>query len=522
MRGRWTVWGLSLLLLLLFAVGCSLVEQPADGPAGGDAGGDPGGDAPTGTIIIRVETEPAGQAGSFLFTGVPTGTVSVDSTLVVSDLAPGTYTTTEFDPAPDFDVTAVQCDDGDTGLASSGDPQTRTAVVNLDAGETVECTFTNTQRGAAVVVSRTIPDAVGGQFLFTGVPTGTIPANGTLVVADLSPGTYTTTEADPAPEFDLVEVSCDDGGSATTSSGDPTTRSAIFNIDPGEMVTCEFTNARRGTIVVTAEVTPESATGSFRYTGVPSGTIEAGGTLVVADLSPGTYTTTEVDPEPDFELTEVACDDGDSATASSGDPQTRTAVVNLDAGETVRCTFIHEGETGPITGGGGTGTGSSSDEDGDGAPGGGTNPFEDPDSDMANFPLPAELPADAGSYQAPKAGPWEVTNFAGRLDCGVTALNIPASPPERGTIEVLDGGRTVVGTSLQEDEAPITLSADPEIIGRYTGAVGGTEQGIPVTINYVWQVVTDEYVVGYLTASFTDQGVTCTVYRSYELRYVGD
>jgi hypothetical protein len=371
------------------------------------------------------------------------------------------------------------------------------------------------------VVSGTIPDAVGGQFLFTGVPSGTIPADGTLVVADLPPGTYTTTEADPAPQFDLVAVSCDDGGSATVSGGDPTTRSAIFNIDPGEMVTCEFTNARRGAIVVAAEVTPESATGSFQYTGVPSGTISASGTLVVADLPPGTYTTTEVDPAPDFELTEVVCDDGASTTASSGDPQTRTAIFNLEAGETVRCTFSHEaGDPGPITGG--DGTGSSNDGDSEGTPGDGTNPFDDPDGDLADFPLPDELPADAGSYDAPKPGPWEVTNFAGQLDCGAVALDIPASPPERGTIEVLDGGRTVVGRSLQEDEAPITLSADPEIIGRYTGAVGGTEQGIPVTINYSWQVVTDEYVVGYLTASFTDQGGTCTVYRSYELRYVGD
>lgn len=60
-----------------------------------------------------------------------------------------------------------------------------------------------------------------------------------------------------------------------------------------------------------------------------------------------------------------------------------------------------------------------------------------------------------------------------------------------------------------------------EIPGGEPGgdASTGTEQGIPVTINYVWQVVTDEYVVGYLTSSFTAEGVTCTVYRPYELRY---
>ena len=519
MRGRWTGWGFSLLLLMLVAVGCSLVEGTGEDPAG-DPVGDPGGEASTGTVIIAVETDPAGQAGTFQFTGVPSGTVSVDATLVVTDLEPGTYTTTQVDPAPDFDLTAVRCEEGDSELASRGDPQTRAAVLNLDAGETIQCTFTNTQRGTAVVVTDTTPEGLEGQFLFTGVPSGTISADGTLVAAQLPPGTYTTTEADPAPQFDLVEISCDDGGSATVSGGDPTTRSAIFNIDPGEMVTCEFTNARRGAIVVAAEVTPESATGSFQYTGVPSGTISAGGTLVVADLPPGTYTTTEVDPAPDFELTEVVCDDGASNTASSGDPQTRTAIFNLEAGETVVCTFNHEGDTGPITEG--DGTGSSNDGDGESTPGNGINPFDDFDRDLTDFPLPDELPAGAGSYDAPKPGPWEVTNFAGQLDCGALALDIPASPPERGTLEVLDGGRTVVGRSLQEGEAPVTMSADPEVRGRYTGSVDGTEQGVPVTLDYFWQVVTDEYVVGYLTSSFTSEGVTCTVYRSFELRYVGD
>jgi hypothetical protein len=75
-----------------------------------------------------------------------------------------------------------------------------------------------------------------------GVPTGTVPANGTLVVADLEPGTYTTTEADPAPRFDPTAVRRDDGGSPNVSRGDPTTRSAIFQLDPGETVRCVFTH----------------------------------------------------------------------------------------------------------------------------------------------------------------------------------------------------------------------------------------------------------------------------------------
>ncbi|NIT59020.1 MAG: hypothetical protein GWN00_23190, partial [Aliifodinibius sp.] len=76
---------------------------------------------------------------------------------------------------------------------SSGDAGTRTAVINLDPGETVDCTFTNTQQGSVVIGAETIPENLGGSILFTGVPSGTIPMDGTLVVADLKPGTYTST-----------------------------------------------------------------------------------------------------------------------------------------------------------------------------------------------------------------------------------------------------------------------------------------------------------------------------------------
>ena len=505
MRERWMTVTFVLALLMVTAVGCSLVEGTGDDPSG-----EPGDGASKGTLIITVETEPADQAGTFQFTGVPSGTVSIDNALVVADLEPGTYTTTEVDPAPDFDVTAVRCDDGDSDTPSRGDPQTRTAVMNLDPGETVECSFTNTQRGAAVVASQTTPEGMEGTFQFTGVPTGTIPADGTLVAANLPPGTYTATERDPAPQFDLVEISCDDGASATASGGDPVTRSAIFNIDPGEIVTCVFRNARRGTIVVRAEVASGGTEGSFQYTGVPTGTISTGGTLVVANIEPGTYTTTEVDPAPDFELTEVECDDSASATASSGDPVTRSAIFNVDPGETVTCTFIHETDDSPTGGGNGASTG------------GGVNPFEQPDRYLADFPLPDPLPPDAGSAAVPKAGPWVATNFEGELDCGITSQTIPASPSETGTLEVLDGGQTVIGTSLQEDQAaPITMSADPAINGRYAGSVDGVQEEAPVTIDYYWQVVTEEYIVGYLISSFTSEGVTCAVYRPYELRYNG-
>jgi hypothetical protein len=294
------------------------------------------------------------------------------------------------------------------------------------------------------------------------------------------------------------------------------------------MVTCTFTNTRRGTAVVASQVVPDGASASFQFTGVPSGTTPANGTLVVTNLSPGTYTTTEVDPAPEFELTAVECDDGGSATASSGDPQTRSAIFNIDPGETVTCLFTNEMPgavvtptltAGGATSGGNTGANPAGPGSGSGA---GTNPFENPGEYLPRFPLPSELPPGAGTFAAPRPGPWSVTNFEGQMACGSFSLAIPASPPESGILEVLDGGQTLIGTSLQETQsAPITMIADPDVNGLYTGSFQGMEQGVPVTINFFWQVVTDEYIVGYLTASVTAEGVSCEVYRSFEMIYTG-
>ena len=525
MRLKWLLYVLLLLVVGLSVAACSLVSesQPEPEPAVVQSEGDVADNgSPSGMLIISAETVPEGLAGSFRFTGVPTGTISAKDTLVVADLAPGTYTSTQVDPAPDFDLTAVECDDGDSATPSSGDASTRTAVFNLEEGETVSCVFTNTQRGSLVVSGRTVPDGASGSFRFTGVPSGTISANGTLVVANLTPGTYTSTQVDPAPEFDLTAVECDDGRSAMLSSGDASTRSAIFNLDPGEMVTCTFVNTERGSLAIAGQTLPEGASGTFQFTGVPSGTIPANGTLVVSGLSPGTYSSTQVDPAPDFELTSVDCDDGGSATPSDGDASTRTAVFNLDPGEMATCTFTNE-EVGvvvspTVTAGGDAGGG---DTDSDPDPGG-TNPFDSPDEELADFPLPEELPPDAGTFAAPKPGPWSVTHFAGDLSCGEFSLAIPASPPEAGILKVRDGGATVIGTGLESDAtAPITMRANPDIVGRYTGAFEGEEEGIPVTIDYYWQLVTDEYIVGYLTSSFTSEGVTCRVYRPFEMVYTG-
>src|SRR6185503_1439370 len=155
-----------------------------------------------------------------------------------------------------FDLTSIVCDDGASATPSTVNVGTRKAYFKVDPGETVKCTFTNRQRGKIIVEKQTNPDGASGNFTFTGDAAGTISDNGQIMVANLAPGTYTSTENDPTPGFDLTSIVCDDGASATPSTVNVGTRKAYFKVDPGETVKCTFTNRQRGKIVVIKDATP--------------------------------------------------------------------------------------------------------------------------------------------------------------------------------------------------------------------------------------------------------------------------
>jgi uncharacterized cupredoxin-like copper-binding protein len=294
-----------------------------------------------GKIIVEKQTNPDGAAGSFTFTGDAAGSISDGGQITVNNVAPGTYTSTESDPTPGFDLTSISCDDGASATPSTTSLGTRTATFKVDPGETVKCTFTNTKRGKIIVEKQTNPDGVSGSFTFTGDAAGSISDGGQIVVNNVAAGTYTSTESDPTPGFDLTNISCDDGASATPSLTNLGTRTATFKVDPGETVKCTFTNTKRGTIIVEKQTNPDGAAGSFTFTGDAAGSISDGQQITVNNVVPGTYSSTESDPTPGFDLTNISCDDGGSATPSLTNLGTRTATFKVDPGETVKCTFTN-------------------------------------------------------------------------------------------------------------------------------------------------------------------------------------
>ena len=105
-----------------------------------------------GEIIVKKETIPDGELGSFAFSGDASGTIADNGQIIVA-VAPGEYTATEVYSLPlgEFDLTSIVCDDPTNN--SSGDLDTRTATFMVGSGETVTCTFTNTKQQAVDTIA---------------------------------------------------------------------------------------------------------------------------------------------------------------------------------------------------------------------------------------------------------------------------------------------------------------------------------------------------------------------------------
>jgi VPS62-like protein len=108
----------------------------------------PAGAAGTGTLVVRLATDPPTAGVSWAYTVGGTAFTLGDASHehTVADLATGSYTVTEETPAGQAaTLTAVQC--ADPSRDSRGSVPTATATVALAAGETVVCTFTHRALG---------------------------------------------------------------------------------------------------------------------------------------------------------------------------------------------------------------------------------------------------------------------------------------------------------------------------------------------------------------------------------------
>jgi hypothetical protein len=267
-----------------------------------------------------------------------------------------------------------------------------------------------------------------------------------------------------------------------------------------------------GSAIVRVETDPPGAPGNFTFTGVPSGATAAGGSLTASALEGGSYAATASAAAPGLVLADISCDDGASQTPSRGAVPTRTANFELDRGETVTCVFRYRKSDVADDGTGGAGSEPQ-------VPGAPAEPGTEPGG------APGGMPTGSAGCKAPalvpKAGKWNISNLPGRMVCG-SLVNMPLAPSRQtGTLTIQDCGWTVVGTPMAEGDAPLTMRAVDDTGSVYTGTVGGTQDGIPMTIEFTWNLNSGEWIVGDLKSSVTQQGMTCNMSRPFELRYSG-
>ncbi|OGM87387.1 hypothetical protein A2616_01265 [Candidatus Woesebacteria bacterium RIFOXYD1_FULL_33_11] len=270
------------------------------------------------------------QDFSFTTTGTGLSNFSLDddvdgtllNTKIFNNLSSGTYSVAET-LVPEWTQTSAVCSDGST-----------VSAISLQAGENVTCTFVNTKKGHIVIDKVTYPLGDQQSFIFTTTGTGYFGFNLTDVSTpndqELIPGNYSVSEAS--------ETGWDSDGGVCVSSIDDTETVGNLELDPAETITCTFTNTKRGKIILEKQTNPDQASGSFTFTGGVAGTISDGGQIIIENVIPGQYLSTENDPTPSFDLTNISCDDTtNGGQASFGNVGARTITFNVDPGETVKC-----------------------------------------------------------------------------------------------------------------------------------------------------------------------------------------
>ena len=243
--------------------------------------------------------------------------------------------------------------DGGTTV-SPPSPASGTATIDLDPGETVTCTFTNTKLGTLTIGKLTYPPNDPTEFTFD----SNVPSLNGVALADteskksdpLVAGTYTFQER-PTEGWYQDQVVCRDtdataGNEVVFSDyADYDTPPLVsINLGKAQNVTCTVTNVKYATLQVDKVTNPAGVATQFGFTanGGPSAINEIFNLAdttpvksikvkpVLTGSDPG-YVVAESTPLPaQWVLTLAACDNGNAV-----------GNVRPAAGSTVTCTFTN-------------------------------------------------------------------------------------------------------------------------------------------------------------------------------------
>jgi len=309
-----------------------------------------------GTLVIRKQTIPDQFDQDFSFTGNPAGLTGSlkDFDIAAAELShtgqPGISGTVESVPAG-WVLTDVSCSGATNSTVSIGGTNSFEAgdtdvSVDVAAGETVICTFTNTKDGSLTIIK----DAVGGDGTFNfshNVPAVASPFVIDTAVDDtnilsvaLPPGGYIVSETVPV-DWDLTNIACSGNTDSTITIGgaggfDPGDSGVAIDLLSGEDIICTFTNTKRASLALVKSVINDhggtaNATDWILDAAGPTPLSGAGG-VAATQVLPGSYTLSESAGPAGYTAGNWSCTAG-SLTGSS---------LALPAGEVAVCTIVND------------------------------------------------------------------------------------------------------------------------------------------------------------------------------------
>jgi hypothetical protein len=311
----------------------------------------------TGTATTAAAGTPVQVDGDTATTGVQAYSIVSPTTAV---------TINESSLPAGWSVTNATCTNaaGTTVGSRSGNVYTLSGT-EVAASTNFSCTFTNA--AAARVTVTKVSNGGVGTFAFSG-DNGFAAQNITTVAAGTgvsgatqtltTPSTATRiTEAAPPAGFVLSAISCTGlgaGGTATPTingSGGGFVDLSAQATAPGSNIACTFTNNALGSITIVKDAQPDSAQ-DFTFVSAESPLLNFNldddadpalpSSRTIGSLAAGTYTVTE-SLTPGWTLASIACVDADGGTTTN--LLLRSAVIDLDPGDNITCTFVN-GATG--------------------------------------------------------------------------------------------------------------------------------------------------------------------------------
>jgi Ca2+-binding RTX toxin-like protein len=312
-----------------------------------------------GTIIVHQDTVPDGPQ-DFRFNGAGAEFVLDDDAMpdrpsqyTISDVEPGFHAIIQ-DAVTGY-VLDVSCIDPDGGTVST----TGGVNVDLDAGEIVSCTFSDSPgRGTVVLHLDTVPDAPPAVQFTADWGSFTLNDDGSdadnlwpdMTIDGLLAGTYQLVEG-YTEGLAYRGIVCDDpdGGTTIEDVGAIVT----LDVDPGETIECTFTND-------VAAPQPKAAF-HVKLDAVPDDPVDVTFSLLdssfafTLDDDPSDATRSNVEDHTDSDVGSqtyeaavpagwrvkgIVCNDPDNGTTT--DPANARMVLDLDDGEDVSCTLAIE------------------------------------------------------------------------------------------------------------------------------------------------------------------------------------